>query len=349
MGRKKVFLMAACYTGAIACACLAGFSPEMIVLGMGCFVLATFSFALSDGFYNAFLPDIVTPDRYDRVSARGYSLGYVGSVLLVILCLVLVFNAEALGMTAGQTTRIAFIITGLWWAGFGTFTFLRLRERKPSTPAKINTDALTAGFRELIRCTVELAKLPTLRLFLITFFFYDMGVQTVMNIATDFGADELHLETGTMIIALLIIQFIAIIGAYFFSWLSERHGNIVALQTAVIIWCGICSYAYFITTAVEFYTLGALVGLTMGGIQSTSRAAYSKLLPADHPANASFFSFYSVLDKIAVIVGTFIFGLTRDITHSMRSSIIFLITFFVIGLVLLTVVNWGKKMAPPLS
>jgi UMF1 family MFS transporter len=335
---KKVFLMIACYLGAIGCILLYGFDGDHVLWGIICFTIATFSYALGDSFYNAFLPEIATPDRFDRLSARGFSMGYAGSVILLVLALVLVMNASSFGMEKAIATKIGFVLTGVWWAGFGTYTFVHLRNR----PRTITVDSPATGWAELIYCIKRVQHMPMTRWFLLTFLAYNTGVQTVMNISADFGTRELQLESNNLIIALLIIQLIGIGGAYLFSYISEQKGNIFTLKLAVIAWVGIVSYAYFIDSAVEFYSLGAMVGLLMGGTQATSRSAYSKLLPTDHNANASFFSFYSVLDKVAIISGTLVFGIVQQQTGSMRSAVIFLIFFFVLGLTLLLTGNWKR-------
>ena len=333
---KKMFLMIACYLGALACIALWNFDEAHIIWGIVCFVLATIAYALGDSFYNAFLPEIATPDRYDHLSARGFSLGYTGSVILLIGALALVMNAPALGLTTDTATRTGFVMTGIWWAGFGTYTFLNLKNR----PKTISANNPATGWGELIYCLKRLKSLPLLKWFLVTFFSYNIGVQTVMYISVDFGTAELKLNADNLIIALLLIQLIGIGGAYIFSYLSERKGNIFTLKIAVLGWGGIVSYAYFINSAFEFYTLGVLVGFLMGGTQSTSRSAYTKMIPSDHNSNASFFSFYSFIDKVSIITGTFVFGLVKQLTGSMRDAIIFLIFFFLLGFTLLQFITW---------
>jgi len=339
---KKGFLMLACYSGALSCGGLYFFTSETLTLGIILFIISSFCFAMSDSFYNAFLPDIATADRFDGLSARGFSLGYIGSSILLLLALILVFSSDVFGVSKGVGTRLGFVLTAIWWAGFGTFTFLRLKERKNNTFPTGNM--FGQGFQELWICLKELAKKPILSRFLLTFLFYDMGLQTVMFMATDFGAEELKLSTEPLIIALLLIQLIGAPGAYCFALLSKKKGNIFALKILVIIWIAICSYAYFIKTDIEFYVLGAVVGCVMGGMQSVSRATYSKLLPQNHPGNASFFSFYSVTDKVAIVGGTLIFGLMNQLTGSMRASVLFLISFFIIGLALLIFNRWDNKL-----
>ena len=333
-GLKKTFLMAACYVGATSCAALYFFTKDHAFLGIGLFTTATYCFAQSDMFYNAFLPDVATPDRFDKLSAKGYSLGYLGSSILLILALILIQLHEKLGIDEGRVTRFSFLLTGLWWAGFGTFTFSRLRERRADHFHE-KKNIFGRGFAELFSTYREIRSMRLVKRFLLSFLFYNMGVQTVMYMATDFGTYELHLPTGDLILALLLIQFVGIAGAYLFAQLSLRKGNTWSLRLAVVSWVLICVGAYFTHSATEFYVLGALVGLVMGGIQSMSRATYSKLIPSNEHKNASFFSFYSVVDKLAIIVGTFLFGWLYEWTASMRLSVVFLIVFFLLGLLLL--------------
>lgn len=342
---KKKLLMGFCYTGALACIGLFGFGDGNAVLyGLGCFVVATTAFAVSDGLYNAFLPDIATPDRFDRLSARGFSLGYIGSSLLLIFSLALVFQHEALGVTKDAVTRWVFVITGLWWAGFGSYTFYHLKQRPKERKANtVRRQMVLGGFTQLLQSIKALRNQRLAGLFLLIFLCYDIGVQTTLNVATDFGTKELRLEATNLILALLMIQFVAIVGAMTFGRLSEQVGDIFALRLAVTGWLILCILAYFVQNATQFYALGAGVGLLMGGTQSVSRAVYAKLLPKTEDANASFFSFYSVMDKIAVIIGTFLFGFASQLLGSMRPAILGLSFFFALGFILLTINRFPKQ------
>lgn len=345
-GWKKGFLMLFCYTGAASCIAMFWFTPDTYLLGVWALMAAGGSWALADTFYNAFLPEIATEDRYDRLSARGYTMGYVGSVLLLIVCLALVLGHEALGISEGLGTRIGFVLTGLWWGGFGTWVFVRLRDR-PADPAFASDQrpVLLRGWLELLQCMRELGTLPAVRWFLTAFLLYNMTVMTVMYVATLFGTEELHLATGELIAVLLAIQLVAIPGAMLFARISERRGNLLALKIILLIWIGIVVAAYFVQTAAQFYALAAVVGFVMGGVQSTSRATYTKLIPTTHAANASFFAFYSVVDKLAIILGTFTFGLLNDVTGSMRTSVLFLIAWTLAGYAVLSYVPWKRLLA----
>ncbi|MFB6258344.1 MAG: MFS transporter [Flavobacteriales bacterium] len=334
IGRKKLFLKSFCYTGATACALLSLFQVEYLSLGMLSFLIATIGFWGSLVFYNAFLPEIAEEKDQDRVSAKGFSLGYIGSSILLILCLCGVMFPGSLGFSnAEMPTRLSFVLVGLWWAGFAQVTFSRLPDSV--YPRKKSGNPFTQGFKELQGVWRELKELPALTKYLTAFFVFNTGVQTVMLVAVDFGKKEIDgIQDDNMIIAVLLIQFVAIGGAYFFSALSSWIWNIKALGTAILIWVLVCMLAYFIVTPTGFYVLAALVGFVMGGIQSLARSTYSKYLPEtkDH---ASFFSFYDVSEKIGIMTGLFIYGSIEELTGSMRNSVLFLIAIFVLGAILL--------------
>ncbi|MCS7076468.1 MAG: MFS transporter [Bacteroidia bacterium] len=345
-GYKKPFLMSACYIGSLSCIGLFLFDTNFIYLGIFLFSVASFGFAMSDSFYNAFLPEIATPDKFDTLSARGYSLGYIGSVILLVISLLFIQKPELIfGGNVVLATRFSFVMTGLWWLVFGTWVFTQLRNPEPLI-YQTQGSLLTKGWQEVLICIQEIRKKRVIFWYLVAFLSFNMGVQTIMYMATLFGTNELKLGAGDLIPMLLAVQLIGVIGAYVFAFFSRRHGNIPVLITALVIWASVCVYAYFTTTKTEFYALGALVGLCMGGTQSTSRAFYAKIIPQDVGANASFFGFYSLVDKLAIVTGMGIFGLLIQITHSMRISIIFLISFFILGIFTLFVTqkNYREKI-----
>ncbi|MFD2999489.1 MFS transporter [Pontibacter toksunensis] len=342
-GRKKLFMQLFCYLGAASCAGLYFFTRETFTFSVILFVLATIGFSGSIVFYNAYLPEIATEDQYDRLSARGFSMGYVGSVLLLVFNLAMIMKPQWFVIAADNTSlppRIAFLTTGIWWFGFAQYSFYHLPgnvyERKPKGSWILN------GFQELKHVLDQVIELPRLKRFLLAYFFYNMGVQTVMYLAALFGEVELRLPSEVLILTILIIQLLAVAGAYVFSKLSERYGNIQALIMAVVIWIGICIGAYFTYSVFQFYALAAVVGSVMGGIQSLSRSTYSKLIPATTIDHASFFSFYDVTEKVSIVLGTLAYGMIAYYTGSMRNSILALITFFALGLLFLFLVR-GKK------
>ncbi|SFB73668.1 MFS transporter, UMF1 family [Flexibacter flexilis DSM 6793] len=334
-GRKKAFMQFFCYLGSVSCALLYFFTADTLNWSVLAFVLATVGYSGSIVFYNSYLPDIATEDRYDALSARGFSLGYIGSVILLVLNILPILKPEWFGnISSGMASRISFLCTGVWWFVFAQYTFYHLPHK--SREARSGDKSwLLNGFRELKKVWGEVSGLPLLKRFLLAFFFYNMGVQTVMYVATIFGDKELKLPAGSLIGTILILQLVAIAGASGFSWLSGRYGNARALIVGVVIWIGICIGAYFVHTENEFYLLAALVGLVMGGIQALSRSTYSKLLPADTHDTASYFSFYDIVEKGSIVLGTLSYGLIAQVTGSMRNSIIALTVFFVLGLIFL--------------
>ena len=350
-GKKKRFMFFFSTLGAAACMSLF-FFRDVSTLWIGVFgsMLAAVGYAGSIVFYNAFLPEIAPPEKHDQVSARGFAMGYIGSSLLLIFSLTMVmFPSWYGGIASGDATRLAFVLVGLWWFGFAQITFRYVPENglvRNHRPGNI----LTKGYQELRKVWHELNETPRLKRFLLAFFFYNMGTQTVMYVATLFGTSELKLDDSILIAVILIIQFVAIGGAYLFSMLSSRFGNIKALLIAIIIWIFICIGAYFcdkrygINEQNMFIILAAVVGLVMGGIQSLSRSTYSKLLPEtkDH---ASYFSFYDVCDKTGTVLGTFLFGFVTEYSGNMRGSILILTVIFLAGIVLLLrVTEKGRVM-----
>ncbi|MEQ8910575.1 MAG: MFS transporter [Vicingaceae bacterium] len=340
---KKRFLQFFCYLGALACASLFFFDVNHLELSMLSVFFASIGFWGSVVFYNAYLPEIAEPKDHDKISAKGYGLGYVGSSLLLIINLVMI-------MVFDIPAKYAFLTVAVWWVGFSQITYRRLPNKVYTKKPKENK--FTKGWRELKKVWEQLNEMKSLKRYLVAFFVYSMGVQTVMLMATLFAAKEIDwgedsaAKTG-LIVSVLIIQFIAIGGAYFFSWLSAKWGNIKALGLSLVIWIGICVAAYFIHSPVEFYVIAGIVGLVMGGVQSLSRSTYSKLLPEtkDH---ASFFSFYDVLEKLGIVIGTFAYGFIEGLTGSMRNSIFALIGFFILGMILLLLVP-NKKVIRSVS
>ncbi|GAB3643275.1 MFS transporter [Spirosoma arcticum] len=344
-GRKKAFMRAFCYLGAISCALLYFFTKETTTFAIICFGLSLVGWSGSIVFYNSYLPDIATEDQFDRVSARGFSMGYIGSVLLMVLNLLVILKRDWFGnISEGMASRIAFLTVGVWWIGFAQIPLSRLPNAARPNPtggraghAGETTGRkkyLLNGFRELRTVFGQLQHRPLTKRFLVSFFIYNMGVQTVMYVATIFGSDELKLPAQSLIITILLIQLVAIPGAYGFSRLSERIGNTHALMVAVVIWIAFCAGAYYIQTESQFFVLAGVAGLVMGGIQSLSRSTYAKLIPAT-TETASYFSFYDVTEKLSIVLGTLLYGLIEQLTGSMRNSVLALLVLFVIGLLLL--------------
>lgn len=344
-GRRKFFLKFFTILGSVSCLSLFFFKGmEQLELGTIGFMLSMIGFAGGLVFYNAFLPVIVTEDLYDRVSARGFSFGYIGSVILLIINLVMVQFWENFGFPdQGTATRYAFLSVGVWWIGFALIPFRRLPSDEKQ---KTSPEMLRKGFQELKKVWRAVKGEQNIRSFLFSFFFYSAGVQTVLFLASTFASKELNFETSELIIIILLLQIVAILGAYSFARLSEWKGNKVSLIAMLLIWTSICIVGYLVQEKAQFYAIAAAVGLVMGGIQSLSRSTYSKLIPESSDDTTSYFSFYDVLEKVAIIVGTFTFGFMEQVTGSMRLSMLVLSGFFLIGLLLLLRVR-VRATAPP--
>ena len=336
-GNKKSFLNFFLTIGSIACACLFFFTGKnSLAIGVICMIIACVGYWASVVYYNSYLPEIAAPEDRDRVSAKGFTYGYIGSVILQIICFVLVLKHDLFGFTEGDGSRYSFLLVGIWWWGFGQFALGRLPKSAPAGTGDMQHHILSKGYRELQKVWNQLKHLTLLKRFLFAFFFYNMGVQTVMLAATLYGKSELQIPTTNLIIAILIIQLIAIPGAYVISGLSKRIGNMKAIMCCVAVWIVVCIIGYLLPVGgiYQFYALAVVVGFVMGGIQSLSRSTYSKLMPVTKDT-ASFFSFYDVTEKIAIVIGMFSFGFINELTGSQRSSVLALMVFFIIGLLLL--------------
>jgi len=334
-GSKKLFMRFFCYLGAVSCSALFFFTENTLEFSVIMFILASIGFSGSIVFYNAYLPEIATEDKFDIISARGFALGYTGSVILLIFNLSMILFPGFYGIdSAGTATRISFLTVGLWWFGFSAYTFHYLPSdiynKKPEGNYLLN------GFKELGIILKELKKQKLLKTFLLAFFFYNMGVQTVLYLATIFGDKELGLSSELLIATILVLQIVAVAGSYLFSFLSGKIGNIYSLMISICFWIIVSVLAYFITTAAEFIFVAGLVGLTMGGIQALSRSTYAKIIPGDTTDHASYFSFYDVSEKVSIVIGTFFYGLINQITGNMRISSLVLSIFFITGLIFLS-------------
>lgn len=351
-GKKKVFMKMFCYLGSISCALLYFFNKEHLELSFMALFFASIGYWNSIVFYNAFLPEVAKPEDQDKLSAKGYSLGYIGSVILLVLILGIVMGIS------DSFTRYSFIIVGIWWLGFAQITFRRLPEN--NNGRKSEGKLWKKGFQELKQVQKQVSGLKGLRRYLFAFFVFSMAVQTIMTMAQFFGMKEVFswseasvggmgmfpvlmvketgLSTAQLIIAIILVQLIAIPGAVVFSSGSKRFGNVTMLAIALLSWIAVCIFAFAIVdTPLEFYIAAGWIGFMMGGTQSLSRSTYSKMLP-DTKDTASFFSYYDVLEKIGMVIGMLAFGYIEGVTGSMRNSVLSLIVFFALGLVLLLMV-----------
>lgn len=332
-GKKKAFLRAFAYFGALSCGGMFFFYGNNVEFGILMAVFASIGYSGSLVFYDAFLPEIATPDRFDQLSAKGYSLGYIGSVILLILNLLVIEKPAWFGLEDGTLpSRLAFLSVAIWWIGFASYALKRL----PTNPyrKKGSDHLILKGYQELKFVYREIKQLSQMKQFVLGFFFYNAGVQAVMYLASLFGAKELQMETGELILTVLIIQLVAIGGAHGFAYLSGKKGNIYSIRIMLIIWVVVCVLAFFVDTSFQFFGLAFLVGLIMGGIQSLSRATFSKLIPSETTDHASFFSFYDVTFNVSIVFGTLAYGLIEHLTGSMRFSALGLSLMFLIGLLL---------------
>ena len=309
-------------------------------------MLASIGYSSGLVFYDAYLPEIAPKNMTDRISAKGFSYGYAGSVVLLLISIFITQKYEMFGFSnVGEATRLVFILVGLWWIGFAQIAFKLLP--KNESKKKVSRDIFRNGYLELKKVFLSLKKLKNMKMYLVAYFFYNMGVQTIMLLAILFGTKELELNSSQLIPAIIIIQFVAILGATLFAKLSDLRGNIFSLSTMIGIWIGICLYGYTVTNVNQFYVIAGLVGLVMGGIQSLSRATFSKLIPLNSGDHTSYFSFYDVTFHISVVLGTFSYGLIDQITGSMRNSILILVLFFIIGLAFLIFVKIPNEKSQP--
>ena len=345
VGNKKTFMKFFCYMGALSCMGLYWFNLENIYIGLLFYFLGLIGFWGSLVFYNSYLPDIAFPEQQDKLSAKGYSLGYIGSVILMIVNLAMIMKPKIFGITgtegeaAMKAMRYSFVMVGVWWILFSQYTYYYLPKGNKNTSAKLTKSVVFNGFKELKKVWSLLNENIILKRYLSGFFVSSMAVQTVMLVATYFGAQEIQWSskeesTIGLIICILIIQLVAVVGAILTSKASSKYGNIPTLIGINIIWAIFCALAFFITLPIHFYLMATIVGFVMGGIQSLSRSTYSKLLPETQDT-ASFFSFYDVAEKIGIVIGMLIYGIIDQITGSPRYAIVFLATFFVIAVFLL--------------
>ncbi|MDG1041191.1 MAG: MFS transporter [Polaribacter sp.] len=338
-GSKKKFMKFFCALGSVSVMSLYFFdSVDTVWIGIVFTIFASIGFWSSIVFYNAYLPEVAKPEQQDRASAKGFIFGYAGSVILLIINLILIQMPEVFGITSGMASRISFVMVGLWWIGFAQITFKRLPDdiynRKPEK------DYIWKGFKELKKVWKELGNYQNLKRFLISFFLLSIGVQTIILMAAIFGSSELGLPAMNLIVTILLVQIIAIIGAALFSRISEKYGNIKAIKITILTWMLVCFAAFMLdksqeNVAMYFYGLGGLLGLVQGAIQSLTRSTYSKLLPETHD-HATYFSFYDVAEKIAIVLGTFVYGLLYSITDSMQWSVLCLAIFFLASFIVLS-------------
>ncbi|MEA9412235.1 MULTISPECIES: MFS transporter [unclassified Flavobacterium] len=346
VGDKKTFMKFFCYMGALSCMGLYWFNLENIYVGLAFYFLGLLGYWGSLVFYNSYLPDIAFVEQQDKISAKGYSLGYIGSVVLLLLNLAMIMKPEWFGIEGTETEkasnvamRYSFLMVGVWWILFSQYTYYYLPKGSKDKGEKLTRSVIFNGFKELKKVWALLKQNIPLRRYLGGFFVSSMAVQTVMLVATYFGAQEIQWSseeesTIGLIKCILIIQLVAVIGAVFTSRASAKFGNIPTLIVINIIWAIFCALAFFITLPIHFYVMATVAGFVMGGIQALSRSTYSKLLPETEDT-ASFFSFYDVAEKVGIVIGMCVYGIIDQITGSPRAAIVILGIFFVVAIFLL--------------
>ena len=365
-GNKLKFMKFFCWLGSLSVMSMYFFDGlNTAWIGIFCTILASIGFWSSIVFYNSYLPEVAHPEQQDAASAKGFIYGYIGSIILLLGCLAMILAPDTFGFDLSisdavlangseaeinnalenaknaaslKAMRISFVMVGLWWIGFAQITFKKLPNN--SFNKKPEKDFIWKGFKELKKVWVELKEYPTLKNFLIAFFLLSVGVQTIILLATIFGSIELGLGTTNLIVTVLLIQFVAILGAYIFTRVSKKYGNFKAIKITLVIWILVCLAAFMLEKELPnveyyFYALGGLLGLVLGAIQSLTRSTYSKLLPKTQD-NATYFSFYDVTEKIAIVLGTFVFGFLIYLTGSMQWSVLSLGLFFIASLVVLS-------------
>ena len=327
-GFRKHFLLFFCLMGSLACSLLYFFTGDQLELGMSLFVMAALGYSSSIVFYNSFLPDIATPDQYERVSARGFALGYAGSVLLLILILSPLFVVPGAAASMDLICRLGFVITGIWWMGFGWHAVSGLPASSGGTGMFFSLTPVVKRLKSALQICLSTAGLPR---FLSGFFFMNMGVQTIMYLAAIFGEAELKLSSEKLIVTILILQLVAILGAWFFARVSIRLQPLTTLLFACLIWSAICVAAYFVRTEVQFYAVAAAVGLVMGGSQSLLRSTFTHYLPASEQGKSVLYGLYDLLEKFSIVLGTLVFGMLNQLSGSMRIPALVLVIFFLAG------------------
>ena len=365
-GNKLKFMKFFCWLGGLSVMSMYFFEDlNTAWIGIVCTILASIGFWSSIVFYNSYLPEVAHPEQQDAISAKGFIYGYIGSIILLIFCLAMILAPNTFGFDLSisdtvlangseaeinnalenaknaaslKAMRISFVMVGFWWIGFAQITFKKLPNN--SFNRKPEKDFIWKGFKELKKVWIELKEYPTLKNFLIAFFLLSVGVQTIILLATIFGSIELGLGTTNLIVTVLLIQFVAILGAYIFTRVSKKYGNFKAIKITLVIWILVCLAAFMLEKELPnveyyFYALGGLLGLVLGAIQSLTRSTYSKLLPKTQE-NATYFSFYDVTEKIAIVLGTFVFGFLIYLTGSMQWSVLSLGLFFIASLVVLS-------------
>jgi MFS transporter, UMF1 family len=337
--RKKQLLALFAYIGAVATMGLYLTQGSAYLLGGLLFVVANLAFGASVVVYNAFLPEIAEPDERDRVSSRGWALGYLGGGLLLGANLVLFGVHESLGLSEGHAVRISLLSAGAWWALFALVPLVVLRNRRLAYQNEQDGTVLTAGFHQLLYTVRAARAYPQTLLFLAAYLLYNDGIQSIIALAATYGSVELELQQSTLISAILMVQFVAFLGALLLGAFARLFGAKRVVLASLILWTGVVAVGYFLQagSAWQFYLLAALIGIVLGGSQALSRSLFSHMIPTGQ--EAAYFSLYEISERGTSWLGPLVFGLMLQLTGSYRSALISLVVFFVAGFALLAVVN----------
>jgi UMF1 family MFS transporter len=347
-GRKKLFMSFFSYIGSVSCIFLFFSTADQLLLIASLFIISSVCYSLGVVFYNAYIPEIATPDQFDTVSAKGFAWGYLGGMIALVISLLVIQFAAHMGFTPEQIdqnipVRVSFVFIGLWWLGFAWYSIKGLpADRKGN---KITAQTILRSYNRIYKAFLRARSHKTISIFLLAFFFYDMGLTTVMGMSSVFATKTLHLKTVHLIGVILILQLVAILGSYVFLFIAKKVNTIFAVKTAVLLWVLVCFIAYSIQSISQFYLMAVLVGLVMGGTQALSRSAFAALIQEEKDEYATYFSLYDVLDKMGVVIGTFLFGWIEYVTGSMRASVATLSVFFIIGFIFLQLIKknaWEK-------
>jgi len=346
-GRKKFFMRIFSYIGAISCALLFFSTADQMLLTCGLFIVSSICYSLGVVFYNAYIPEIATPEQFNTVSAKGFAWGYLGGMIALVISLLVIQFAGALGFTNQQIqeyipVRVSFIFIGIWWLFFARYSLKGLPADGKRKGVSIKT--VLQSYKRIVESFHKVKGRKTIAIFLLAFFFYDMGVTTVMGMSSIFATKALHLTTSHLIGVILMLQLLAIIGSYLFVQVAKKFNNLVAVKTAVLLWVIVCFIGYSVQNVTQFYIMASLVGLVMGGTQSMSRSTFAALIEGERDEYVTFFSLYDVLDKAGVVIGTFLFGWIEFVTGSMHASVATLSIFFIIGFIFLQLISkaWKK-------
>ena len=343
-GLKKRYLLVYCLIGVVFTSLLATVGPGDVIWGGLLFVIALVGFAGGNVFYNAFLPEIAAKEDLGKVSGIGWALGYLGGGLCLLVCLCMLQFPHVLGLREPTPVTAVFPVVGLWWLVFSIPMFLWVRERATRQKKPAGESYFGIGKQRLIRTLKDIRRFRELWKFLLAFFLFNDGIEMVIIMAAIFGDQLLHMDSGQLIVFFLVVQGIAFIGAIGFGWLVDWIGNKVTLMITLVVWTGIVLWAYFIgwftDPVTEYYMLGVVVGLVLGGSQSAARSMQASFIPVQNAAE--FFSFFAISGKFASVIGPILFGLVTLITGSLRTGILMLVVFFVAGMGILITVDESK-------